>query len=506
MRNILFYYSWQIKPVHFGIVIEKLQAMVDEMKGEEGKIYFLSCDGPLKPCYTNRYADPAICSVCRFNNDTALKPFADKIEILKLSQFSKSHNFPEYDYESVEDIKKITYKDANIGYGALSSYISFTRNLEPVMDDDFRKYFNSLLNSQIILTDALLEIIGDKKITNTYFFNGRTADTRPLYDISVSRNIPFISLEMIPKKADEFYINEFVNCLPHDIDFHANRIEKVWETSEESVDEKIKIGNAFFENRRNGVLVRDRRVYTAGQEQGLLPDDWDSSKKNISIFVSSEDEFAAIGDIFEKLAVFSTQEMGIVSILEHFADNKQMHFYVRLHPNLAKISYSYHTRLIDLEKKYDNLTMIKADSKISTYALIDNSDTVIAFGSTTGVEACYWGKPVILLAGSFYYHQDIAYKPQTPEELYTLLEQDLEVKPKVEAAKYGYYLMSYSKYTRKNKFSPVPLKVLGKNVGLGHHHLKILGSKMLYRITERSLQIIGNKFISKNITANTKGI
>lgn len=506
MRNILFYYSWQTKPVHFGIVIEKLQSIIDEMKGREGKIYFMSCDGPLKPCYTNRHADPAVCSVCRFNNDIGLKPFEGEIETIKLSQYIKKSDYPEYDYNSVADIKNIMYKDVYIGYGALSSYISFTRNLEPVMDDDFRKYFDSLLNSQVNLTEALLKIIEEKNITDTYFFNGRTADTRPLYDISKSRNIPFISLEMIRKKKDEFYINEFINCLPHDIDFHTKRIARVWETSEESIEERVKTGSAFFENRRNGILVRDRRVYTAGQQQGLLPDDWDTSKKNIAIFVSSEDEFAAIGDIFEKLAVFKTQETGIINILEHFSDNSQMHFYVRLHPNLAKITYSYHTRLVDFEKKFSNLTIIPANSKISTYALIDASSTVIAFGSTTGVEACYWGKPVILLAGSIYYHQDVAYKPNTPEELYNLLEQDLEPKSKVEAAKYGYYLMSYNKYTRKNKFSPVPLKVLGKNVGLGHHHLKIFGSKILYRVTERSLQIIGNKFFSKKITIPKKGI
>ncbi|NDI97586.1 hypothetical protein GWA97_00670 [Flavobacterium sp. LaA7.5] len=506
MKNILFYYSWQTKPVHFGIVIEKLHSIIDEMKGKEGKIYFMSCDGPLKPCYTNRHADPAVCSICRFNNDIGLKPFGDKIETIKLSEFTKKRDYPVYDYTSVEDIKKIKYKDVNIGYGALSSYISFTRNLEPVMDADFRKYFDSILNSQVNLTEALLEIIENKKITNTYFFNGRTADTRPLYDISKSRDIPFISLEMIRKKKDEFYINEFINCLPHDIDFHTQRMNRVWDESQESVEEKVKIGSAFFENRRNGILVRDKRVYTAGQQQGLLPDNWDNNKRNIAIFVSSEDEFAAIGDIFEKLAVFKTQETGIINILEHFANNNQIHFYIRLHPNLAKVTYSYHTRLVELQDKYANLTIIRANSKISTYALIDTSSTVIAFGSTTGVEACYWGKPVILLAGSIYYHLNVSYKPKSMEELYSLLMQDLEPKPKVEAAKYGYYLMSYSKYTRKNKFSPVPLKALGKDIGLGHHHLKIFGSKILYRITERSLQIISNKFFSKKITIPRKGI
>jgi hypothetical protein len=503
-NNILFYFTWQIKPVHFGIVIEKLQSILDEEK--DANIYFLICDGGLKPCYTNREGDPSICSICTFNSGVALKPFNKRIKVLKTSEFANAEKFPAFDYNSVADIKNIKYKDVSIGYGALSSYISFTRNLEPIMDNDFRSYFDKLLLGEMHLTDTLIQIIEEKAINRTYFFNGRTADTRPLYDISKSRNIPFVSLEMVKKKEDEFYIMDFVNCLPHDIDFRHQGLVDLWNNSPESMEEKIAFGKSFYEKRRGGQLIMDRRVYTAEQEEGRLPENFDPSKKNIAIFVSSEDEFAAIGDVFEKLAVFKTQEEGITKILERFKGDESMHFYVRIHPNLKKIKYAYHTRMARLGDDHSNCTVIQAASKISTYAMIDACDTAIVFGSSTGAEACYWGKPVILLAGSFYYHLDVAYKPQTPGELYDLLQKDLEPKPQIEAIKYSYYLTNYEKYTRKNKFSPVPIRLFGKKVGLGHHHLKVFGSKLLFRLAEQSLQILGKLRASKKLMIPRKGI
>ncbi len=490
-NNILFYFNWQLKPVHFGIVIEKLESIIEEQKTNPGKIYFLFCDGSLKPCYSNRAADADLCKICRFNSSVGLRKFKDTIKIISTSGYQLEVTESSlFSYNTVDEIKKLQYKGVQVGYGALSSYISFTRNLEPLIDIDFRNYFDRLLQSGVKLTDSVLGIIERENITQCYFFNGRTADTRPLYDICVTRNIPFTSLEMIKKADDKFFISDFVNCLPHDIEFHHNRMMKTWNNSADSRETKCKEAAAFFEKRRGGILVRDRTVYTGEQVSGLLPENWDKSKKNIAIFISSEDEFAAIGDIFEKLAVFKTQEAGIISILNQFKDDNNFHFIIRIHPNLGDVNYDYHHRIFKLRDNYANVTVIEATSKVSTYALIDAADKIIVFGTTVGVEACYWGKPAILLGGSFYYYLDVAYKPANAAELFVLLESDLAAKPTEEALKYGYYMMNFEQYSRENKFSPNELKLFGKKMGLGHRHLQVLGSKTLFRIIERILKRI----------------
>jgi hypothetical protein len=101
------------------------------------------------------------------------------------------------------------------------------------------------------------------------------------------------------------------------------------------------------------------------------------------------------------------------------------------------------------------------------------------------VEACYWGKPAILLAGSFYYYLDIAYKPSSKNELFSLIKDELRPKSKMEAIKYGYYLMNYKKYTLPNPQDPQPLNVLGIQLGLGFEFLKIFNSKRIFKLTEK---------------------
>lgn len=483
-KNVLFYFTWQLKPVHHGIVISKLESILT--RDDVGKVYYVHCEEALQPCYTNREADQSLCDICRFNNKAALAPFKHRLEILSVPEIgSEKQNFI---FNSIEELKRLEYKGAKIGYGALSSYVSFTRNLDPLLNKELYKYFSKLLNAQIHVTDFLRELIQGKNIDEVYFFNGRTADTRPLYDICKKEGINFTSLELIKKSEEQFYVNEFLNCLPHDIEFHHKRMIELWKDANEEIASGI--GSRFFENRRNGVLVRDRKVYTNNQIKGHLPDNWNTEKYNISIFNSSEDEFVAIGDVFEEKALFKTQEEGIISIIENYASNSLIHFYLRLHPNLSKVTYNYHKRLLSLGSRFDNVTVIPGDSSVSSYDLLDASDKVIAFGSTMGVESTFWGKPVLLLAGSFYYHLDVAYKPGSVKELFSLINDfSLRAKSKKEALKYGYYMMNYESYTIPNKYQPEAIKIMGINFGFKHRYLKYNGSVLAFKIIDKIYRI-----------------
>ena len=96
-----------------------------------------------------------------------------------------------------------------------------------------------------------------------------------------------------------------------------------------------------------------------------------------------------------------------------------------------------------LEISGDNFTLIPSDSKISTYALIDNCEKVLTFGSTAGIEATFWGKPSIMAGASMYLHLDAVYRPKTHEELLQMLTAQLKPKSKEDAIKYGYYFNTF---------------------------------------------------------------
>jgi hypothetical protein len=485
MNKHLFFFTWQLRPTTNGVILDKVSEL---LKSKSNDISFIYCDGLLKPCITNPEGRESLCAECRFNSKISLHKFGKNIKITPLSKFLKNKSeidnidMSKYTYSSIEEIKKLKYKDINIGFGALSSYISLTRNLEPIFDNLFIEYFNKLLKYQICLIDVFNDIFESEDINFLHLFNGRMADIRPVFELAKVKKINQIVYELIREDNDVFYRHEFINELPLSISANNNFINSVWDNSKLDYEEKIKMGSSFFINRRRGILTRDIKIYINNQEKGILPESWNTNKKNIVIFGSSEDEYAAIGDEFEKFALFESQEKAIIEILTNHTDTNTQ-FYLRIHPNLNNIDYGYHKRLYSISEQFKNIEIISPKSKISTYDLAEKADLVIVFGSSVGVESCFWGKPVINLAGSFYYFLNVSHIPKTKEELYQLLKSNkLEVKPKINAIKFGYYLMNIEDYTDKCNYSPIHLKIFGKYFGSGFEFLKIGNSMILYKI------------------------
>jgi hypothetical protein len=490
MKKYLIYFNWQMVLPFYGIMLHELNKLLDDPGNE---IFLFSCDGKLNNCFVNKLSDRALCKICIFAKRVGEKPYSGRIRLLEIGEFvdiEKIH-FPEFKYKSVTEIKKIEYKGCFIGYGALSSYVSYTRNMEPLIDDNFRSYFDSLLQSQIILISVFEKILSETKFEGIYLYNGRWADVRPIYDICKRNNINVNVLESINNGTTSFEREIYVNVLPQNIDFVNKKIEKTWEDSPLDYNEKVEIATEFYEKSRRSENTRhDLIVYTKNQIANKLPDNWNDNKINISILNSSEDEFIALGEEWEKYRIFPSQEQGIIEILTLFKRNGKYHFYLRIHPNLSEVKYGYHKRLINIEKEFNNITVIPAESQVNTYSLIENSQKVIVFGSTVGIEACYLRKPVILLGGTFYYLQNSAYIPKTLSELHELILDEIPPKPIEGAIKYGFYLMNHKSYTETIFSEPYPLKIFGMTMGYGFKYMKILGSPILFKIIYKCFIIV----------------
>lgn len=431
-------------PDHYSIIMDK----AIRLSKEGNQVDVITCDGHfINTCYYNYNRNTKVCKQClRFKNyflkhlpDTQRITFysvADLVDVQK--DYS---DIRKIQYNNVDDIKRIEYHHAKIGYAALSCYLSMSRNLFPLIDEEFRSFFNNMLVTGAKVTDVVESVI--ERIHPDYMcmFNSRYVYSRPVVDLCKFHHIPFISYE-IGFDSDNFILRkEFINSETHDIETNTKMINDLWDKSPLSEREKVALASQFFYKRRHKIASGDK-VYTSGQTQGLMPTDWDKSKHNVVIFNSSEDEFAALGDTYSSMFLFPSQYQGIKYILEHFHGNEKFHFYLRIHPNLKDIPYAYHKRLYDFEK-YDNVTIIPGSSKISTYALMDNADKVIVFGSTTGIEAAVAHKPVILLGCSLYRFLDVAYIANSKQELNDLIN-DFNLQPKNDlgAYKLAYYFMN----------------------------------------------------------------
>jgi hypothetical protein len=218
----------------------------------------------------------------------------------------------------------------------------------------------------------------------------------------------------------------------------ADLIEAKWQSCSD-VSYKEEKGKEFYHNNAKGI-VKSWHSYVKSQKEGLLPSNWDKNKTNIVIFNSSDEEYQAIGDLW-KNPIFTNQSEEIKRIVESVRCDGKIQVYLRVHPNLKNVK---NRQLNDINSlKAENLTIIPADSSISTYALLFNAAKVITFGSTVGIEAAYWGIPSILAGPSYYKNLGSTYNPGSHEELMNMIYGNLEPKSKEGALKYGYFINTF---------------------------------------------------------------
>lgn len=470
---------WKVYP-HQGAMLDKL---VEEQKNGH-EVFWAYCQGALSSCFPNVNGNKATCEFCNLMNREFSKLYTDKkVHIIPIDRrFFKNNEKQNFNYSTIEDIKKIKYRDVEVGKSILSVFISGTRDLDIEINQSFRIYFNQLAQEICDYTDYLYNLIEHIKPDEMIVQNGRLFEHRMFYDIAMKKGIHFVSVEVVGGYGEPYKRVSFDGTLPHSIANRTRIMNEVWKKSEDSEAEKERIGANFYEKRRGGELIADLKAYTANQTKGLLPEGFDSRKHNVTIFNSSTDEVAAIGGEWDEDKLFDSQYDAIEFILQNAPHG--MHFYLRIHPNMEKVTYHDHLGLYNLPQKYDNITVIEPKSKISSYALLDACEKVIVFGSTMGVEACYWGKPSILIGKAFYYGLDVCYKPKSKDEIIDLLSKELQAKNKYDSIKYAYYLLDRKYQVEQKKY--VEYNIQEKKVlGIKYRYVpyfRIFNSTILYKI------------------------
>ncbi len=457
------------------------------------------CDGKLfHRCSHNMSANKAICRCCMLYKKLLFKYMPKKnVQYLPFSKFSDSvKNNYSIDFNSVEDLKKLEYKNVKIGYAVFSSYLTLSRNLFPEINEEFKDYMRKALTVICQYVDVAEAIMQETKPDVVECHNSRTIQARPIVDLARSYHIPYICSEQKFNTKNQQVKVSFESTV-HDVDENTLYIDRLWNSDKFSPECKKKVAESFFYKRRNSIASGDK-LYVKDQKQGLLPENWDEKKHNICILNSSEDEFASLGEDFEKGSLFNSQYEGIKCLIDRYEHQEGYHFYLRVHPNLKNVKYRYHTALYKLFENKSNFTIIPADSPISTYAVIDASDKVIVFGSTTGPEASYAGKPVVLLSKCIYSKLDCCYIPQNLDEMDSLiLDRNLVAKPLLNALKYGYY--RYNDEEELNQYCGHSLT----SKKIGNHRFdysKYSGFTFFDKFLSFAYQVVGKKLYYKHLS------
>lgn len=395
------------------------------------KVHIIQCSGELPSCEPNPNHFKLTCISCMSNRDKGLKllklPEKNRHE-LDLKKFIRTVECPVF--SSMEELMSYKYENIDVGMTVASTLISMIR--EPFPDlKNYKKFIDENISMSLAIYDAIKYYIKTIEPDIFYLFNGRFAALRPA--LRAAQDLG--TRTFVHERAgvlDRFSLIE--NTYPHDLDHQKKLIEDQWKDSR-SQSEKEDIAKKWFENQRGGTNFFSHRKSVS---EGSLPHDFDPSKRNIAVFVSSEDEFQGIPGWTIKL--YENQTDAIKSIINADID-KNIHFYIRIHPYLKKIKNTQTEGLLLL--KSHNLTTIHAESRVDSYELMEACEKLIVFGSTIGIEGNFWGKPSILIGRGLYEDLGVCYIPQDRSEVVEMLNNDLKPLPRTGAYKFGYWQAMY---------------------------------------------------------------
>lgn len=458
-------------------------------KGNE--VYILTCGKSTKICKANYGKTSLICALCVHVMNTKLKDFKDdknchivSLDDLITPDIVSTANSVTFEYSNIKELKALDYKGVDVGFAALSTFVSVTRNIYPTFNDYLKTYFNDVLRCEVRMIEAEMKYVEQIKPDLVIFHNGRHSNLKPIYRIAEQRGIPFICTERQWTKAGEDVYDMFENTVPQLGRAKYDKMQSWWKNG---LPNKRKISEEFFINRKLGKFAGDT-IYTANQTQGQLPEGFDKSKINISIFNSSEDEYCAVSKEMDDCGLWPSQYEALKALFDHYKNDASVHFYLRIHPNLGEVPFKSHTDLYKL--KYDNVTIFPPGSSVSSYTLMDNSDKVIVFMSTMGMESSYWGKPVIAFNKYYFSYMGIVHSPSTPDEMFKMIDDpDLPSLKSDECLKAAYYFLGGPQ--EKLKYYPTVKKrtTIGPFVLETFSQFTLFGSKLVLAIILKFLRI-----------------
>lgn len=135
--------------------------------------------------------------------------------------------------------------------------------------------------------------------------------------------------------------------------------------------------------------------------------------------------------------------------IRYFADRPDLQLLIRIHP--AEVRGSIPSRqplLAEIEKAIPklpaNVFIIPPESNSSTYAAMYQCDSVLIYGTKTGVELSSMGIPVIVAGEAWVRGKGVTRDARTPEEYFRILDtlpvrQRLDAATKERARKYAYH-------------------------------------------------------------------
>lgn len=290
-------------------------------------------------------------------------------------------------FEDFSKLRKFKAGDHPVGMAIASYLISRTKSSSP-KPSKYKKLIPRLFSTYFQIQDYLLTKIEPNNTDEVWLCNGRQLHERSVVEFCKSTNIPFKFFEIggDGNSLERWILHEHS---PHDRVEFQREIEALW-----NANYKTDMGSleTWFENK----LDPKSNPFTSKQVKNL---DSGIVDKFVVFYTSSDDEVAAISEDWD--SPWGSQIDAARMLIDAFQDIEEIKLIIRVHPNILNKNQTDQMLWRNLNSN-KNVLIIAPESRVDSYSLMNSSQGVLTYGSTMGVEAAYWGKPLGLLSRARY--------------------------------------------------------------------------------------------------------
>ncbi len=315
-------------------------------------------------------------------------------------------------------IRALTYRGSTMGRSVLQVHPD---DNTPIREDYRwpRRWVSAACRSYAWAFDQASELIRERGLTTVVVYNGRFTHDQAVVAAAEQAGIRVLYYDTGGYETDF----DLTDATTHDWADLQHRMMDMYEHWDPV--ERDAIGSGWFTSRKSHSDEHNAR-FVGIQQPGLVTE-LPPAQTLVVFFSSSGDEIAELD--LDWSQYLQSQEAALSALAKQCRDRPGVRLVVRTHP---------HMRLKPAGDLQDWMAAVAAAapdlhldpfSSVDSYALMDRADVVFTYGSTAGVEAAFFGRPVVVMGPSAYDELGCARRITTEDQIGAAIDTPPQVQP-----------------------------------------------------------------------------
>ncbi len=308
-------------------------------------------------------------------------------------------------------IRALTYHGSPMGRAILNV---LPETQTPTTDSFFwpKRWVRACARSYAYAYDQTLALIRERGITAVVVYNGRFLHDRAAAAAAEAAGVPLLYYDTGGLDTDY----DLTDSVTHDWTDLQRRMLRLYE--QWPADERDELGGSWFLERINHTAA-DNSLFVEAQQRGATIER-PGAEVVVVYFSSSGDEIAELELDWDQF--IGDQPQALAYLAEECRRRPGYALVVRSHPHKRMKPPQDVAEWLEAVEAAEPDVHLDPHSPVDSYELMRQADIVVTYGSTTGVEAAYAGKPVIVMGPSAYDQLGCATLAATPEQLAAALD------------------------------------------------------------------------------------